>query len=73
LQLCPDRLCRDRRLPSNTLFVVRLDRDHSEAEHRPHSSWGLYRVINRDTGKEIFSSANRDKAIGVWEYASAQA
>lgn len=62
-----------RRLPSNPRFAVQLDCDHAEAEHRPHSSWGLFKVVSRDTGKEMFSSPNRDKTIGVWEYVSAQA
>ena len=61
-----------RRLPSNVRFAVQLDRDHGEAEHRPHSSWGTYRVVSRDTGKEIYSSPNRDKTIGVFEDVSAQ-
>ena len=61
------------RLPSNSRFAVQLDQDHAEHEHRPHSSWGIYRVISRDTGRAVFSSPNRDKAIGVWEYKSTEA
>lgn len=45
---------------------VELDEDTSQV-HQPHRSWGTYRVVDRRSGKVVFSTPNRDKAFGAFE------
>ena len=59
-------------LRENRLYLVELDED-STIEHLPHRSWGTYRVVERKTNRALFSSANRDKSFGVFEFVSREA
>ena len=48
-------------------YLLELEKDTSH-EHQPHRSWGTYRVVNRHRKQVIFSTPNRDKSFGVFEY-----
>ena len=48
-------------------YLVELEEDTSQ-DHQPHKSWGIYRVIKRRTKQVMFSTSNRDKSFGVFEY-----
>ena len=46
---------------------VELEEDTSQA-HQAHTSRGTYRVVDIRTGQAVFTSPNRDKAVGVFEF-----
>jgi hypothetical protein len=59
-------------LRENRLYRVELDEDTSQ-EHLPHRSWGTYRVVDRNNTRVLFSTANRDKSFGVFEFCTQEA
>ena len=54
-------------LRENRLYMVDLDEDTTQ-DHLPHRSWGTYRVVDRTEAQVLFTTANRDKAFGVFEF-----
>ena len=56
-------------LAENEAYRVELDVNDAE-EHVPHKSWGMYRVVELRSRKDLFATRNRDKALGVFEYLS---
>jgi hypothetical protein len=59
-------------LRENRLYVVELEEDNT-TEHLPHRSWGTYRVVDRKSQRVLFSTPNRDKSFGVFEFATREA
>jgi hypothetical protein len=59
-------------LRENPYYLVELDEDTS-LEHQPHRSWGTYRVVERASKRVIYSTPNRDKSFGVFEYLAQEA
>jgi hypothetical protein len=54
-------------LRENSYYAVELEKDDFE-EHQPHKSWGTYRVVDRRNTRALFTTQNRDKSLGVFEY-----
>jgi hypothetical protein len=56
----------------NRLYRVELD-ECAPTPPRAHRSLGLYRVVERGSGRLLFETPNRDKSFGVFEYLTKEA